>query len=63
MLNAFAAFLVGRDDAVVMNVSSGLAFVPLPITPTYSATKAGRSTPSRRACASSSRTRPSRSSS
>lgn len=40
MLNAFAPFLVGRDDAVVMNVSSGLAFVPLPITPTNSATKA-----------------------
>jgi uncharacterized oxidoreductase len=40
MLNAFAPFLVGQDDAVVMNVSSGLAFVPLPFTPTYNATKA-----------------------
>lgn len=40
MVNAFAPFLAGQDDAVIMNVSSGLAFVPLPITPTYSATKA-----------------------
>lgn len=40
MLNAFVPFLVGQDDAVIMNVSSGMAFVPLPITPTYNATKA-----------------------
>jgi uncharacterized oxidoreductase len=40
MLNAFVPFLVAQDDAVVMNVSSGLAFVPLPLTPTYNATKA-----------------------
>ena len=40
MLNAFVPFLVDQDDAVIMNVSSGLAFVPLPFTPTYSATKA-----------------------
>ncbi len=33
-------FLVTKTDAVVMNVSSGLAFVPLPMTPTYCATKA-----------------------
>jgi uncharacterized oxidoreductase len=31
---------VAKDDAVIMNVSSGLAFVPLPLTPTYNATKA-----------------------
>jgi uncharacterized oxidoreductase len=29
-----------QTHAAVMNVSSGLAFVPLPVTPTYSATKA-----------------------
>lgn len=29
-----------QDDATVVNVSSGLAFVPLPATPTYNATKA-----------------------
>ena len=40
MLNAFVPFLVAKDDAVIMNVSSGLAFVPLPATPTYNATKA-----------------------
>lgn len=40
MLNAFVPFLVAQDDAVIMNVSSGLAFVPLPFTPTYNATKA-----------------------
>ena len=33
-------FLAGRPAAVIINVSSGLAFVPLPIAPTYSATKA-----------------------
>jgi len=33
-------FLAAKDDAVIVNVSSGLAFVPLPITPTYCATKA-----------------------
>jgi len=40
MLNAFVPFLAAQDDAVIMNVSSGLAFVPLPFTPTYNATKA-----------------------
>ncbi|MFI1355391.1 SDR family oxidoreductase [Streptomyces sp. NPDC020898] len=40
MTYAFLPLLLGKDDAVVMNVSSALAFVPLPITPTYSATKA-----------------------
>lgn len=40
MLNEFVPFLTGRHDAVVMNVSSGLAFVPFPLTPTYNATKA-----------------------
>ncbi|WP_405734175.1 SDR family oxidoreductase [Streptomyces sp. NBC_01537] len=40
MTYAFLPLLVGKDDAVVMNVSSALAFVPLPVTPTYNATKA-----------------------
>jgi len=33
-------FLAGQTAAVIVNVSSGLAFVPLPFTPTYCATKA-----------------------
>lgn len=41
MVYAFLPQLVTKNNAVVMNVSSGLAFVPLPITPTYCATKAG----------------------
>ncbi len=37
---AFIPSLSARDDAVIMTVSSGLASVPLPVTPTYNATKA-----------------------
>ncbi|MBK3578385.1 SDR family NAD(P)-dependent oxidoreductase [Streptomyces sp. MBT65] len=40
MTYAFLPLLTGRPDAAVLNVTSALAFVPLPITPTYSATKA-----------------------
>jgi short-subunit dehydrogenase involved in D-alanine esterification of teichoic acids len=40
MTYAFLPLLVGKDDAVIMNVTSALAFVPFPMTPTYSATKA-----------------------
>ncbi|MEU9785140.1 SDR family NAD(P)-dependent oxidoreductase [Streptomyces phaeochromogenes] len=40
MTYAFLPLLEDKSDAVVMNVTSALAFVPLPITPTYSATKA-----------------------
>ena len=40
MTYAFLPQLMGKDDAVVMNVTSALAFVPFPTTPTYSATKA-----------------------
>ncbi|WP_029117258.1 SDR family oxidoreductase [Mycobacterium sp. URHB0044] len=40
MTYAFLPLLVGKADAVVVNVTSALAFVPFPITPTYSATKA-----------------------
>ena len=35
MVYAFLPLLVGRSDAVVMDVSSALAFVPFPVTPTY----------------------------
>ena len=37
---AFLPHLLQRPSAAVVTVSSGLAFVPLPVTPTYSATKA-----------------------
>ncbi|MEA9984672.1 MULTISPECIES: SDR family oxidoreductase [Subtercola] len=40
LIAAFTEFLAGQDEATIMTVSSGLAFVPLPFTPTYSATKA-----------------------
>jgi uncharacterized oxidoreductase len=40
MTYAFLPLLVGKDGAVVVNVTSALAFVPFPSTPTYSATKA-----------------------
>ena len=40
MVYAFLPQLVGKDDAVIVNVTSALAFVPLPATPTYNATKA-----------------------
>jgi uncharacterized oxidoreductase len=40
MTYAFLPLLVGKDDAVVMNVTSALAFVPLPSTPSYNASKA-----------------------
>lgn len=40
LTNALTDHLVRQPDAVIVNVSSGLAFVPLSATPTYSATKA-----------------------
>ncbi|MFJ4939118.1 SDR family oxidoreductase [Streptomyces pseudovenezuelae] len=40
MTYAFLPQLGGKEDAVVMNVTSALAFVPYQSTPTYSATKA-----------------------
>lgn len=40
LINAFIDHLTGQDDAAIINVTSGLAFVPLIPTPTYSATKA-----------------------
>lgn len=40
LIAAFTELLAQQDDATIMTVSSGLAFVPLPVTPTYNATKA-----------------------
>lgn len=40
MMNAFIGHLSTQADAALINVSSGLAFVPYPAAPTYSATKA-----------------------
>jgi short-subunit dehydrogenase involved in D-alanine esterification of teichoic acids len=40
LVHAFAPFLATRPEAAILTVTSGLAYVPLPITPTYSATKA-----------------------
>jgi uncharacterized oxidoreductase len=40
LIAAFTEFLQRRPESTIMTVSSGLAFVPLPATPTYSATKA-----------------------
>jgi uncharacterized oxidoreductase len=40
LTNALVEHLAGRPGAAIVNVTSGLAFVPLVATPTYSATKA-----------------------
>ncbi|WP_037139587.1 SDR family oxidoreductase [Rhodococcoides fascians] len=40
LVHAFLPHLQAQPRATIMTVSSGLAFVPLPVTPTYSATKA-----------------------
>src|SRR5690625_2418855 len=40
LTNALVDHLAVQPDAAIVNVTSGLAFVPLPVTPTYSATKA-----------------------
>ncbi|MFD7060350.1 SDR family oxidoreductase [Streptomyces sp. NPDC059906] len=40
MVHALLPQLRAQDEATVLNVSSGLAFVPLPLTATYNATKA-----------------------
>ena len=41
MVKQFLPHLKTKSEAAIMNVSSGLAFVPLPISPVHSATKAG----------------------
>jgi uncharacterized oxidoreductase len=40
MIQQFLPDLKSRDESLIVNVSSGLAFVPLVISPVYSATKA-----------------------
>lgn len=40
LINSLTDHLLKQPDAVVINVTSGLAFVPLTTTPTYNATKA-----------------------
>ena len=40
LIAAFSEFLQAKPAATIITVSSGLASVPLPVTPTYSATKA-----------------------
>ena len=40
LVQAFLPGLLARNTALIVNVSSGLAFIPLPISPVYSATKA-----------------------
>jgi uncharacterized oxidoreductase len=40
LINALVDHLAQQSDAVIVNVTSGLAFVPLFMTPTYNATKA-----------------------
>jgi uncharacterized oxidoreductase len=41
MVKQFLPHLTTKSEAAIMNVSSSLAFVPLPISPVYCATKAG----------------------
>jgi uncharacterized oxidoreductase len=41
MAKQFLPHLKAKSSAAIVNVSSGLAFVPLPISPVYCATKAG----------------------
>jgi short-subunit dehydrogenase involved in D-alanine esterification of teichoic acids len=40
LVHTFAPYLTTRPAAAILTVTSGLAYVPLPATPTYSATKA-----------------------
>ena len=41
MIQAFLPLLKGRPEALIVNVSSGLAFVPFPLSPAYRAANAG----------------------
>jgi len=41
LATAFTPHLLARGAGAIVTVSSGVAFVPLPLTPTYGATKAG----------------------
>jgi len=41
MVKQFLPHLKSQENAAIVNVSSGLAFIPFPISPVYCATKAG----------------------
>lgn len=41
MVQTFLPHLLKRPSAAIVNVSSGLAFIPFPVSPIYSAAKAG----------------------
>jgi uncharacterized oxidoreductase len=41
MVQQFLPQLLAQNDAAIVNVTSGLAFVPFPVAPIYSAAKAG----------------------
>lgn len=41
MVQEFLPYLKSRKNALIVNVSSGLAFIPFPLSPVYSAAKAG----------------------
>ena len=41
MVHQFLPHLLSRPSAAIVNVSSGLAFIPFPVSPIYSAAKAG----------------------
>ena len=41
LVQEFLPLLKSRPDALIVNVSSGLAYIPFPLSPIYSASKAG----------------------
>ncbi len=41
IVQEFLPHLKSRPNALIVNVSSGLAYIPLPLSPIYSASKAG----------------------
>ena len=51
MIQQFLPHLLTRRDALIVNVSSGLAFIPLPSSPIYCVTKAALHLRSRNRCA------------
>lgn len=57
LTNELIDHLIRQSEATIVNVSSGLAFVPMSSTPTYNATKAAIHSYTRSRCANSSRER------
>lgn len=41
VVDAFTPHLIARGDATIITVTSGIAFLPFPLMPTYAASKAG----------------------